>query len=280
MDNQLTVFNNKEFKVEVIALDGEVYFNAKNVGEALELKPVSVRSAILEMDDDEFRKLKNSDFTKESPNVALNNFRKLHNTGETFLTEAGIYALVFRSRKPSAKAFSKWVRKEVLPTIRKTGKFEVTTNKTNSVLPTNFLEALKALVISEEEKLKLKEANQKQEMLIEKQKPKVDFFDTVSSTKKLYSIREAAKSLGFKNMGQNNLFEFLRLQKVLLNAYEPYQNQVNLGRFKVKIGQVTKGDKTRMTKKVMVTIKGMEYIRKLLIKNGYKRVSNFTISNV
>jgi len=144
--------------------------------------------------------------------------------------------------------------------------------------PTNFLEALKALVISEEEKLKLKEVNQKQEVLIEEQKPKADFFDTVASTKKLYSIREAAKTLGFKNMGQNKLFEFLRVQKVLLSAYEPYQNQVDLGRFKIKMGQVTKGGKTRMTKKLMVTVKGMEYIRKLLINNGHKRISNFTIN--
>lgn len=37
------------------------------------------------------------------------------------ISESGLYALIFRSRKPEAKAFSKWVRSEVLPNLRKTG---------------------------------------------------------------------------------------------------------------------------------------------------------------
>ena len=41
----------------------------------------------------------------------------------TTISESGLYALVFRSRKPEAKAFSKWVRSEVLPTLRKTGSY-------------------------------------------------------------------------------------------------------------------------------------------------------------
>lgn len=40
------------------------------------------------------------------------------------ISESGLYALVFRSRKPEARAFSKWVRSEVLPAIRKTGRYE------------------------------------------------------------------------------------------------------------------------------------------------------------
>lgn len=37
------------------------------------------------------------------------------------VTEAGLYALILRSRKPAAKTFSRWVTHEVLPTIRRTG---------------------------------------------------------------------------------------------------------------------------------------------------------------
>jgi len=39
----------------------------------------------------------------------------------TFVTESGLYALIFASRKPEAKAFKRWVTSEVLPTIRKQG---------------------------------------------------------------------------------------------------------------------------------------------------------------
>lgn len=43
----------------------------------------------------------------------------------TFITESGLYALIFRSNKPDAKSFRKWVTSEVLPTIRKTGGYSV-----------------------------------------------------------------------------------------------------------------------------------------------------------
>ncbi len=39
------------------------------------------------------------------------------------ISESGLYALVFRSRKPEARAFSKWVRAKVLPALRKTGSY-------------------------------------------------------------------------------------------------------------------------------------------------------------
>lgn len=43
------------------------------------------------------------------------------------VSESGLYALIFRSRKPQAKAFRKWVTSEVLPAIRKTGRYEAPT---------------------------------------------------------------------------------------------------------------------------------------------------------
>lgn len=51
------------------------------------------------------------------------------------ISESGLYALVFRSRKPEAKAFSKWVRSEVLPALRKTGRYEMSKSKKRSALP-------------------------------------------------------------------------------------------------------------------------------------------------
>lgn len=41
------------------------------------------------------------------------------------ISEAGLYQLIFVSRKPEAKAFKRWVTKEVLPAIRKTGRFQI-----------------------------------------------------------------------------------------------------------------------------------------------------------
>lgn len=41
----------------------------------------------------------------------------------TFIDEANLYRLIFRSNKPEAVAFQNWVFEEVLPTIRKTGRY-------------------------------------------------------------------------------------------------------------------------------------------------------------
>ena len=43
----------------------------------------------------------------------------------TFITEAGVYKLIFRSKLPNAEKFSDWVCDEVLPSIRKTGSYSV-----------------------------------------------------------------------------------------------------------------------------------------------------------
>lgn len=40
------------------------------------------------------------------------------------ISESGLYSLIFRSRKPQARAFRKWVTSEVLPAIRRTGRYE------------------------------------------------------------------------------------------------------------------------------------------------------------
>jgi prophage antirepressor-like protein len=45
------------------------------------------------------------------------------------LEEAGIYQLIFSSQLPSAKKFQKWIFEEVLPSIRKTGKYEIPSSR-------------------------------------------------------------------------------------------------------------------------------------------------------
>ncbi|MCB7335971.1 hypothetical protein LK536_27285 [Lachnoclostridium pacaense] len=115
---ELMIFNGHE--VEAFELDGRVYFNPYHVGECLELSDEAVRKAVSHMNGRQVRKLKNPDVT----NVHI---RKLNNAGENFLTESGVFKLIFKSRKPNAEAFSDWVTDEVLPALHKTGTYSVTT---------------------------------------------------------------------------------------------------------------------------------------------------------
>lgn len=118
--NDLMIFEGHE--VEVFELDGTVLFNPYHVGECLELSNSAVKMAITKMNEKQVVKVTNS-------KVKDIDFRKLHNTGENFLTESGVYKLVFKSRKPNAETFTDWVTDEVLPTLRKTGSYKMPKQK-------------------------------------------------------------------------------------------------------------------------------------------------------
>ena len=110
-------FENKE--VEVFEFEGKVLFNPKHVGECLDIKIIN--DNLRTMNDKQVIKLTNS-------KIGITDFRKLHNTGENFLTESGVYKLIFKSRKQEAEKFQDWVTDEVLSNIRKTGGYITTTN--------------------------------------------------------------------------------------------------------------------------------------------------------
>ena len=44
----------------------------------------------------------------------------------SIISEAGLYSLILRSRKPQAKAFKRWITHEVLPALRRTGSYAMT----------------------------------------------------------------------------------------------------------------------------------------------------------
>ena len=101
--------------IDIIGIDNEPYFGLASVAAVLGIS--DYHKSIDTKDRDYVVKLTNKDISKRSNTP----FRKLHNTGELFLTEAGTYKFVLCSRKPNAEKFQKWVTKEVLPSIRKTG---------------------------------------------------------------------------------------------------------------------------------------------------------------
>lgn len=114
--NNLMVFENHN--VEVFEFNGQVLFNPYHVGECLGLAESTVRRAIQNMNKNQVVKLTQS---------AVHNMNNLviPTSGKNFLTESGVYKLIFKSRKKEAEKFADWVTDEVLPAIRKTGKYEM-----------------------------------------------------------------------------------------------------------------------------------------------------------
>lgn len=111
---ELMIFEGHE--VEILEVNGTVLFNPYHVGKCLDMAEGTVKDHMSKMSRKQAVLMKNSD-------VGLTDFRKLNNAGEKFLTESGVYKLVFKSRKPNAEKFTDWVVDEVLPQIRKTGSY-------------------------------------------------------------------------------------------------------------------------------------------------------------
>ena len=125
--NEIQLFNYNNNEIRVIERDGEPWFVAKDVCDVLEL--TNITEALRGLDDDELSSvmLKSGGQNREM----------------RLINEAGLYALIFKSVKPEAKIFSKWVRSEVLPTLRRTGNYAI--NKEQSALPSGALEGAKLI---------------------------------------------------------------------------------------------------------------------------------------
>lgn len=110
--NLLVTFENKD--IEVLVLDEQILFNPYDVAECLDMTDSAVRMAISKMNEKQVKTVRNAD-------VKDVDIRKLNNRGENFLTESGLYKLIFKSHKEEAERFQDWVTDEVLPDIRKKG---------------------------------------------------------------------------------------------------------------------------------------------------------------
>lgn len=121
-------------------------------------------------------------------------------------------------------------------------------------LPRTYLEALKELVRSEEEKQELQEQ-------LQLQAPKVEMYDILLSAKNAQTMNEVAKAFGW---GRNKLFAFLRDSEVLMKNNLPYQRYLDAGYFEVREVSTQRGDLTVNVTQTLVTPKGMDFIGRLL----------------
>lgn len=115
--SEMKLFQNDNFgTIRTVILDGEPWFVAKDVCDIL-----GTTNPTMAMDG-----LEPFERTKFN----------LGRQGEAnIINESGFYTLVLRSRKPIAKPFRIWVTSEVLPAIRKTGKYIAPSkNKVESML--------------------------------------------------------------------------------------------------------------------------------------------------
>ncbi|MBF9874610.1 phage antirepressor KilAC domain-containing protein, partial [Clostridioides difficile] len=196
--NNLMIFEGKQ--VEVFEFNEKVLFNPYDCGKCLGISNEGVRKAITRMNKNQVIKLNNSIVTDS-------HIRKLHNTGENFLTESGVYKLIFKSKKEEAEKFQDWVTDEVLPSIRKTsGYIHTTEDMSDDEI------MARALKVAQKTIEKKSREIEEKDKVIQLQQPKVLFADSVASSDNSILVGELAKLLRQNGIdtGQNRLFDWLR----------------------------------------------------------------------
>lgn len=173
-DSSIQQFKSEQFgTIRTTTIDGEPWFVAKDVCEALSIKNVS--DALSNLDEDE-KGIALTDTLGGKQQMSV-------------VSESGMYALVMRSRKPEARGFRKWVTNEVLPSIRKHGAYITPQTMADMMAdPRNIAKVFNALADERQKVEALTEDNAR--ML-----PKAIAYDSFIDGDGTYSIQSAARFL-------------------------------------------------------------------------------------
>ena len=189
MKNQ--IFKNKEFgQIRTCMVDGETYFVGKDVASGLGYK--NTKNALMRHVDEEDKL--GARFTTSGQNREM-----------IVINESGLYSLILSSKLESARRFKRWVTSEVLPQIRKNGRYEL--EQQNRVL-----ESRNALL----------------EEITVQQKPLTDYARTILSSTQTVTITQIAQDYGMTPVGMNQLLFKLHIQHKVGGQwilYIPYLNK-------------------------------------------------------
>lgn len=248
MSADLMPFTYEGSAVRTVVIDGDAEFVASDICRVLGHSNPSV--AVAGLDDDE-RGLR----IVETPSGAQQ---------MVTVTEAGLYTLIIRSRKPEAKKFRRWVTHEVLPTIRKTGGAYIAPGSQAELDLTNPDTALDKLIevaqVAKAERARRLELEAK----VEADAPKVEAYEQFMEADGTYLVGTVARMLG---TSQNKLFAELRDRGVFIAKGSmkntPYQRFMQ--HFVVKATHFERSDGSEgVSYTTRVRPSGVDFIRRRL----------------
>ncbi|MGL5355070.1 MAG: BRO family protein, partial [Cetobacterium sp.] len=120
----------KNQKIKIVGTYENPYFCGRDVCEILEYKDINktLREQVKDKHKKELRMLSNElEDPGSSNSLGSNNLKNLtyHSGKAVYISEAGLYSLIMRSKVPFAEAFQDLVVEVILPSIRKRGKFQI-----------------------------------------------------------------------------------------------------------------------------------------------------------
>lgn len=236
----LDVFQYGQHQVRTVVIDGEPWFVAGDLAAILGYSTTAAMTRTLDEDE--------------------KGVHSLHTLGGeqqvTIINEPGMYSAVLRSRVEGAKQFRWWLTHDVLPAIRKTGRYGSDVDML-AHLPSSRLLMLAAEAAERAEALEAKIASDA---------PKVLFANAVAASEDSILVRALANILRQNGLdiGQNRIYERLREEGYLCKSGEswnrPTQRSMDLGLFEV-IERTVQGpdDTPTVTLTTKVTGKGQQY---------------------
>jgi anti-repressor protein len=233
----LTVFTYTDQQVRTVLIDGDPWFVASDVARVLGYRDAHNLVRRLDEDDRGTRSMSTPSGEQQM----------------TVITEAGLYVAVLGSQVHGARDFKRWVTREVLPQIRRTGSY----GGQIAQMPLSEQLALAAEAARRAEEL---------EALRAIDAPKVDAFEAFMDADGAYTMDAAAKSLTdvTGGMGRNRLFSWLRDRGVLMPGNRPYQQYAHL--FKVVVGSYERDGISHTTYTTYVRPTGLDAIRRWFTK--------------
>lgn len=231
----LQIFKYQDTPVRTVLVDGEPWFVLADLCKVLDLSNPSMVADRLDED-------------------ALSTAEVIDSMGRNqasrIVSEPGMYAVVFMSRKPEAVAFRRWITHEVLPAIRKTGGYGQVELTREQRMAQAVLDA-QSVIAEKDEKIAVLA-------------PKAEAYESFMNADGTYSVGRVAKMLG---LSQNKLFAELRNHGVLIAKGHmhntPYQRYMH--HFKVTPYSYERRDDTiGCSYTTTVQPSGIEFIRRKL----------------
>ena len=237
---ELQIFKNEEFgEVRTVTIDNEPWFVGKDVATALgyERATKAIQDHVNEEDKDEIPIQDSIGRMQKTP----------------IINESGLYALIFGSKLESAKRFKRWVTSEVLPTIRKTGGYQMQAPQGKELLALAVLEAQKTI--------------EEQTAQIEEMKPHAVLGQAITTANTSILVGDLAKILKQNGIeiGAKRLFQWMRENGYLIKRRGtdwnlPTQRSMEMELFEIKESVHIDGNGcNKITRTPKVTGKGQEY---------------------
>jgi len=249
----LTIFKSEQFgEIRTVLIDNEPWFVAKDVCGVLDI--ANSRDAVSTLDDDEKADVVITDTS--SNGISQDRTFKAVN-------EYGLYALIFKSRKPEAKDFKRWITHSVLPSLRKydgyiTGQEQMTKEQ---FMAKAIIFANEVIEDMKKELSDTKEKNRELTCAYEYQKSQNKLLTHINKT---YCATEIAKELGMKSANELNLWlKDKGVQYYMNKTWVPYSKYATSGYFDIK-QEVLDSGKVIYHRKITQT--GREFILTLFDK--------------